>query len=267
MAEVGQKRLLVLANLNLHYGRLGLLAWDDMSLAAEGQLDYHSMAGAEDAQLRSECRPANFFGRRPDAPVWIARPGQSVYFLVPDRKMASGEDITEAGCFVRPYAESRGWVIRSLRTRKLVATLNVHVVKDANTRHAQLTLSDDLVARHGSLDTAPDDYRDAVRKLFASHLDLPASSALVIEDPLSGMPVALVPALGADHEHVLVPESAWFADGPGPLPVLADIVRCSVRGDVRGNASLPRAFAPAQYACTVCVLPAGNLSPCLPDDV
>ena len=218
MAERGQKRLLVLANLNLHHGRLSLLAWDEMFLATEGQLDYRPMAGAEDAQLRSECRYANFYGRRPDAPAWIARPGQSVYFLVPDRKMTSGDDITEAGYFVRPCEEFRSWVIRSLRTRKLVVTRNVYVVKAANTRHAQLTPSDGLVARHGSLDTAPGDYRDAVRKLFASHLDLPASSALVIDDTLSGVPVALVPALDADHEHALVPEAAWFA-----LPVDGDL--------------------------------------------
>ena len=106
-----------------------------------------------------------------------------------------------------------------------------------------------------------------MRKLFAPHLDLPASSALVIDDSLSGVPVALVPALDADHEHVLVPESERGSRRPGPLPVLADIVRCSVRDDVRGSASLPRAFAPAQHAYTVCVLPAGGLSPCLPDDV
>ena len=130
--------------------------------------------------------------------------------------MTSGDDMTEAGYFVRPCRESRGWVIRPLRTRKLVVTRNVYVVKDANTRHAQLAPSDDLVARHGSLDTAPDEYRDSVRKLFASRLDLPASSALVIDDPLSGVPVALVSALDADHEHVLVPETAWFADGTGP---------------------------------------------------
>ena len=36
MAERGQKRLLVLANLDLHHGRLSLLALDDMFLAAEG---------------------------------------------------------------------------------------------------------------------------------------------------------------------------------------------------------------------------------------
>ena len=82
-----------------------------MFLAAEGQLDYDPMAGAEDAQLRSECRYANFFGKRPDAPVWIARPGQSVYFPVPDRKMTSGDDMTEAGYFISPCDESRSWVV------------------------------------------------------------------------------------------------------------------------------------------------------------
>ena len=81
MAERGQKRLLILANLNLHHGQLSLLSWDDIFLAAEGQLDHYPMAGAEDAKLRSECRYANVYGRWPDAPAWIARPGQSVYFL------------------------------------------------------------------------------------------------------------------------------------------------------------------------------------------
>ena len=85
-------------------------------------------------------------------------------------------------------------------------------------------------------------------------------------NPLSGVPVALVPALDVDHEHVLVPESAWSADGPGPLPVLADIVQCPVHGDVRGGApgtALPRAFTPARHALMTCVLPAGGL----PDEI
>jgi len=105
---------------------------------------------------------------------------------------------------------------------------------------------------------------------FALYLNLPASSALMIDDPLYGVPVALVPALDVENEHVLVPESAWSADGPGPLPVLADIAQCSVNGDVRGGApgtALPRVFAPARHACTVRVLPAGGHSPCLPDEI
>ena len=108
LAERGQKRLLMHSNLNLHHERLSLLVWENMFFAAEGQLDYHPTAGAEDAQLRSECRLSNYSGRRPDAPVWIARPGQSVYFLVPDRKMASGNDMTGAGYFACPCEESRG---------------------------------------------------------------------------------------------------------------------------------------------------------------
>ena len=136
MAGRGQKRLLKLANLDLHHGRLSLLAWEGMFLTAEGQLDYHPMAGAEDAQLRSNCRYANYIGKQPDAPVWIARPGQSVYFLVPDRKMTSCDDMTEASYFTRPCDESRGWLARSLRTRKLEVTPNVYVVKNANTGHA-----------------------------------------------------------------------------------------------------------------------------------
>ena len=75
-----------------------------------------------------------------------------------------------------------------------------------------------------------------------------------------------MPALDANHEYVLVSEAAWFADGPGPLPVLADVVRCSVLSDARGSTALPRAFASAQHACTACVLPAGLPTPSFPDD-
>ena len=39
-------------------------------------------------------------------------------------------------------------------TRKLVVSRNAYVVRDPNSRHAQLALSDDLVGRHGSLDTS-----------------------------------------------------------------------------------------------------------------
>ena len=54
--------------------------------------------------------------------------------------MTSGDDITEAAYFVRPCDESRGWVVRSLWTRKLVVTRNALFVRDAITRHAQLPL-------------------------------------------------------------------------------------------------------------------------------
>ena len=104
--------------------------------------------------------------------------------------MTSGGKITGAAYFVRPCDESRGWVVRSLRARRLVVTRNAYVVRDANTRHAQLALSDDFVGRHGSLDTTPDAFRKSVRRLFAPYLDLPASSALVVDDPHSGVPIA-----------------------------------------------------------------------------
>ena len=101
-AERGQKRLLVLANLNLHYGHLGLVAWEEMFFTAQGQLDFHSMPNAEALMLRTECRLTNYSGSRLDAPVWVARPCQSAYFLVADLKTTSVEDITEAGYFIRP---------------------------------------------------------------------------------------------------------------------------------------------------------------------
>ena len=207
LTERGQKLLLVLASLILHYGRLSLVTWEKVLFAAQGQLDFHPMPSAKAPGPRTEFRLTNYSGRRPGASAWIARFDQSVYFLVANRKMTSGEDTTEAGYFIRPYKESRGWVVRSLRSRKLVVTCNGYVIRDLNTRHAQLALSDHLVGRHGSLDTEPGAYLKSIRRLFATCLDLPASSALVVDDPLSGIPIALVPALSADQEHVLVPES------------------------------------------------------------
>ena len=41
--------------------------------------------------------------------------------------MTSGDDITEASYLIRPCKESRGWVVRSLRSRELVATREVYI--------------------------------------------------------------------------------------------------------------------------------------------
>ena len=209
----------LLCNLNLHYGWLSLKLWEGMLFAAEGQFDLYPMPHSKkglptstnpnDPDLRSISRHEAYFGWRPGASALVARPGQSVYFMVPGRKMTSGHHMPDAGIFVRPCAESRGWVIRCLRTRKLVFSRNVYVVKDPNSRHAQLALSDDLVGRHGSLDTSPDTYRAGVRALFAAHLLEPPAAPLIVDETLTGVPIALVPALDADRDHVLVPESAW----------------------------------------------------------
>ena len=125
---------------------------------------------SNDPDLRSISRHEAYVGWRPDVTAWIARPGQSAYFIVPGRKMASGHHMSDAGIFVLACAECRGWVIRCLLTRKLVVSRNVYVFKDPNSRHAQLALSDDLVGRHGSLDASPGTYRSGVRAIFAAHL-------------------------------------------------------------------------------------------------
>ena len=46
-----------------------------------------------------------------------ARPGKSAYFMVPGRKVTSGHHMSDAGISVRPCAESRSWVVRSLSSR------------------------------------------------------------------------------------------------------------------------------------------------------
>ena len=52
LAERGQKKLFMLCNLNLHYGRLSLKLWEDMLFAAEGQLDHRPMPRSHDPNLR-----------------------------------------------------------------------------------------------------------------------------------------------------------------------------------------------------------------------
>ena len=69
---------------------------------------------------------------------------------------------------------------------------------------------------------------------------------------------------------MLVPESAWFAERPGPLLVLAVLVACSAfSGPLNGRPSdtIPIAYTPACHACVVPILPAGAASPCLPSAV
>ena len=184
----------MLCNLNLHICRLSPKGWEDILFAAEGQLGHRPIPRSRDPNLCSVSHRDEYFGRRPQASAWIAPPGQSAYFMVPGRKMTSGHHMSGACISVRPCAESRGCVIHCLRTRKLVVSRNAYVVKDPNSRHAQLALSDGLVGRHGSLETSPGVYRAGVLALFAAHLLEPRASQLTVDDPLTGEPIALVPA-------------------------------------------------------------------------
>ena len=141
LAERSQKKLLMLCDLNRHYGPLSLKGWGGMLFAAEGQLDHHPMPKTSDPAQRAVSSTEAYSGHRPGASAWVARPGQSAHFMVADRKMASGHRMYGASIFMRPCAESREWVIRSLSSRKLVVSRDVSVVCDPNTRRAQLALS------------------------------------------------------------------------------------------------------------------------------
>ena len=113
------------------------------------------------------------------------------------RKMTNGHHMSEIGYFTRFCDESRGWIIHSLHSRKIVVSQNAYVVRGPNTRHARLALSDDLIGRRGVLETAPAANRNAVRALFAHSLVEPQGAALIADAPLSGVPV-LARALDAD---------------------------------------------------------------------
>ena len=56
MAKRGQKRLMPLANPNLHFGRPYMAGWQDMFLAAEAKLDFNSMPRSAVLALRDICR-------------------------------------------------------------------------------------------------------------------------------------------------------------------------------------------------------------------
>ena len=90
-----------------------------------------------------------------------------------------------------------------------VVTRKVSAVRDPKTRRAQLALREDLAGRNHAPGTSPVAYRASVRALFASHLGEPPPSAPpIVDDPLTGVPIAFVPALDANGDHVLAPESA-----------------------------------------------------------
>ena len=196
-----------------------------------------------------------------------------MHFMDPDRKMTCGHHMSDAGIFVRPCSKSRGWVIHSLRSRKVVVSRNASVVRDPNTRHAQLALSGDLIGRHGPLDTSPDAYRANVRALFASHLGAPLFAPLIADDPLAGVPVA-----DEDGDRVLVSESAWpsldarpdLAIGPSTSSPAFSSARCTVTPPPALNAPGTHdlcahepnlvAFAPLRGSCHVNAVPDGAVS-------
>ena len=53
LVERSQKKLLMLFNPNLHYGRPSPKEWEDMPFAAEGQLDHHPMPQSRDPTQRA----------------------------------------------------------------------------------------------------------------------------------------------------------------------------------------------------------------------
>ena len=108
----------MLCNPNVHYGLLSLMGWVGMLFAAESQLDHHSMPQSSAPTQHTLPRIESYSSRRPGASAWI---------------------------------ESRGWVIRSFSSRKLVVSRYVSAVLDPYTRHSQLALSDGLIGCHGSL--------------------------------------------------------------------------------------------------------------------
>ena len=152
--------------------------------------------------------------------------------MVPDQAMNSGHHMSDAGIFVRPCAESRGWVIRSLSSRKLVVFRNASVVRDPNTRHAQMALSGDLAGRQGVLGVSPGVY------LLASHFGDPPSAPIIAGDPFTGVPIAHVPAIDADGDRISAPESAWPSPGvqngdvaSKSLGLLVNPLVCSLHGN------------------------------------
>lgn len=72
MAERGQKRLLLFANLSLHFGRLSMEGRKGMFLAAEAQLDFHPMPRSAVPALRDICRYEGRSSRQPSClqPSW-----------------------------------------------------------------------------------------------------------------------------------------------------------------------------------------------------
>ena len=114
-----------------------------------------------------------------------------------------------------------GFLVRNLRTLQTCVTFHISVVTDPLVRLPQLLLSDKLLRTHGRLAGQAGVIQEATRALYAaSPLTLLADPRLVLLDPLTKLPRALVPAVGEDGSLLLVDEHTWPLDehlsAPGP---------------------------------------------------
>jgi hypothetical protein len=197
-----------LMSANCKRGRLSLdKAWPDMLDAAEVQINLHLVPRSKrGSAARLMTRIEAFHGKRYDVTRLITYPGGLVYVHNVGSKSSRDDDRARAGYFVCPAESTGGFIVRMHHSLKLVNAYDVSVVNNPNAIVATLMASDALYREHGVARGREETARAALRDLYVSDptaMDL--DSTLVIKDPLTGAPIALVPALTADGERTMVP--------------------------------------------------------------
>ena len=100
----------------------------------------------------------------------------------------------DAGYFFMPL--DGGYLVRDLRTLKTCVALTVSAVSDPHVHLSQLHISDALLRTRGRLTGQAGVLQEVTQSLYAkSPLTTLADPQLVLLDPLTGLPRALIPAM------------------------------------------------------------------------
>ena len=158
-------------------------------------------------------RNGAYYGAPEDLSIWIASPGQALWIHLDSATASQARERADAGYFAMPL--DGGFFVRNLCTLKTSVTLHVSVVSGPLVRLPQLVLRDALLRTHGRLAGQAGIIQEATQPLYAKlPLTTLADPRLVLLDPLTRLPGALVPAVAEDGSFLLVDEHTWSL-GPG----------------------------------------------------
>mmetsp|Transcript_33478 Transcript_33478/g.39336 ORF Transcript_33478/g.39336 Transcript_33478/m.39336 type:complete len:1893 (-) Transcript_33478:4554-10232(-) len=194
-------------NVNMHRGHSSMKLWCDCLRGAIYQRNVRASPQSHFKMSKWMTRYEAFFGRKPDISKLVAAPGQGVFIHNNNplkHKANMGKTKSVSGIFVCP-AEGAGFVVRCLEgQRKLRVVYDISVIDSDAALPARLVQSDELYKIHPSLSPHTEAVRDSIRSLFAEDPNAPLSQSLVVFDPLTQLPVALVPAIDSNGDYVMV---------------------------------------------------------------
>ena len=143
----------------------------------------------------------------PDYSLMVAPWGSSVMVKNIGTKSSQFKPCSDFGILMNISNGSPSWEIYIPDKQKFVTSTHIVVDDDMSKRLASLNKCDLLMKHHGPMSHTSKAYADGIRRLFASCPQL-TPNLMVQHDPISGMPVKLVPFVDEDDNHYLIPESA-----------------------------------------------------------